>query len=167
VDEIALLGFYPDRFRHQEELYMTKAAIVDIYCRTATDGLETPTKLEQQEAACRAYCNEHELSIGLVHHEVSSGSTYRDREQLGLMRTRYHDGTIQGIVVATLDRLSRSHVHLIILMQEMEAHNVVFYCVDENVEDSPTGKFISLVLGIITEIEREKTLDTLLAHPER
>jgi DNA invertase Pin-like site-specific DNA recombinase len=35
--------------------------VVDIYCRTATNDSETRTKLEQQEAACRTYCQAHGL----------------------------------------------------------------------------------------------------------
>lgn len=143
------------------------ATIVDIYCRTASIEQGDTTKLEAQEAACQAYCTEHGLSVGIVHHEVSSGSAYRDRERLSLMRRRYRDGSVQGIVVRTLDRLSRSHVHLIILMQEMETCNVVLHCVNENVEDTATGKFVNMVLGIITEVEQEKALDTLPADSER
>jgi DNA invertase Pin-like site-specific DNA recombinase len=141
--------------------------VVDIYCRTAIDGPETRTNLKEQEAACRAYCQEHGLSVGIVHYEVSSGSTYRERQRLGLMRTRYREGSIQGVVVSTLDRLSRSQVHLIIFMQEMETYGVTLHCVRERIDDTPTGKFIRMVLDIITEVEREKRLDTTLtADPE-
>ncbi len=76
--------------------------IVDIYCRTATDDPETRTKLEQQEAACRAYCKRHGLPISLTYTEIASGSTYHDREQLGRLRRRIRDGQIQGVVVTSL-----------------------------------------------------------------
>jgi hypothetical protein len=72
--------------------------IVDIYCRTATDEPETRTTLERQETECRAYCQEHRLAIGIVHHEIASGTTY-EREHLSLMRSRYRNQLIQGVVV--------------------------------------------------------------------
>ncbi len=50
-------------------------------------------------------------------------------------------------------------------MQEMEAHYVKLYCVHEDLADTVTGRFISLALGIITEVEREKAADPLLAEP--
>ena len=137
--------------------------IVVLYCRTATDGPEARTKLEHQEAACRAYCEENGLTVGMVHYEVSSGDTYCDRERLGLMRTRYRDGSIQGVVVSTFDRLSRSHVHLIILVQKMEAHDVEFHCASEDAQNSPTGIFLRTVVDVIAEVERQKALDPLLA----
>lgn len=135
--------------------------VVDIYCRSAVDEPETRAKLEAQEATCRAYCQECRLSVGNVYHEVSSGNTYRDRELLGLMRERYRTGITQGIVVTTSDRLSRSQVHLIILLQEMAAHNAGFYYVQDYGMNT-TYRFVSLIVDILTEVEREKALDTLL-----
>jgi len=146
---------------------MTTPIVVDLYCRSASSGPEGRTNLEQQEIACRDYCQEHGLSVGMVHHEVTSGMIYRERKQLSLMRRRYRAGHIQGVVVTRPDRLSRSKVHLVVLMQDMEAQGVVLHCVNEDVEDTPTGKFIRLFLGFITEVEREKSLDVLAADTER
>jgi len=75
------------------------------------------------------------------------------------MRKRYRSGQTQGVVVTALDRLSRSNVHLIILLQEMAAHDTAFYCVHDSTSDV-TGRIVSLVLDILAEVEREKALDT-------
>jgi len=139
----------------------TQPTIVDIYCRVADGGPDAQTKLEQQEIACRDYCQEHGLSVGMAHYEVASGSTYRNRELLSLLRTRYHSGSIQGVVITRLERLSRSHAHLIILMQEMEAHHAVLHVVDENIVDL---KFIRTMVAIITDVEREKALNPSLTE---
>ncbi len=133
--------------------------VVDIYCRTATYDEDTPSKLERQEAVCRAYCQKHALSVGMIYQEVSSGLIFHDRERLRLMRTRYRDGNIQGVVIDTLDRLSRSQAHLAILIEEMEKYGVTLHCVRESFEDSAMGRFVRLVLGFMAEIEREKALD--------
>lgn len=146
---------------------MTPLTVIAIYCRSATGGLEGRANLGYQETDCRTYCEAHGLAIGMVHREIASGSTYREREQLGLMRHRYHSGHIQGVVVTDLYRLSRSLSHIVILLQEMEDCNVVLHCVREDLDDTTTGEFISMVVDIITEIEQEKALDTLLAEPER
>lgn len=139
---------------------------IDIYCRTAAADADALAKLQQQEAACRAYCEEHRLLPSMVHFEVASGSTYRDRELLTLMRTRYRDSSIQGVVTTGLDRLSRSVVDHIILLQEMEAHNVTLYCVDVNTEVSPIGRYIRMMVGVIAAVEREKALDMSLTDSE-
>lgn len=133
--------------------------VVDIYCRTATNDPEALAKLEQQETDCRAYCETHGLSIGRVYREVAvSGATYHNRKLLTDMRRRYRNGSIQGVVVYTTDRLSRMQTHLIILLQEMKRYNIDFYCVREYDLD----RFTSLILNVLCEVERERALDTLL-----
>ncbi len=132
------------------------ATIVDIYCRLQASAEEDFSK---QELACRAYCQQLGLTVGTIYRENASGSTYRNRELLTIMRKRYRSGQTQGVVVTALDRLSRSNVHLIILLQEMAAHDTAFYCVHDSTSDV-TGRIVSLVLDILAEVEREKALDT-------
>ena len=93
---------------------------VDLYCRVSTDPQEDNTSLDEQEAAGRAYCLVNGLVIGMVHRETFTGYKYRERKKLSFMRERYREGKIQGVVVRTLDRLSRKQVHAAIVMEEME-----------------------------------------------
>lgn len=133
--------------------------IVDIYCRVSTDPQEDNTSLDEQEAAGREYCREHDYIVGLVHREVWSGYQYREREKLCFMRERYRDGKIQGVVTRTLDRLSRSQVHNAILMEEMEHHKITLHCIKEAIDDTPMGKFTRMILSFVAEMEREKIMD--------
>ena len=139
------------------------AIVVDLYCRVSTDPQEDNTSLDEQEAAGRAYCREHSLTVGLVHREVWSGYQYRERGKLGLVRERYRDGKIQGVVIRTLDRLSRSQVHNAILMEEMEHHKVTLHCVKEAIDDTPMGKFTRMILSFVAEMEREKIMDRTMS----
>jgi DNA invertase Pin-like site-specific DNA recombinase len=136
--------------------------IVDIYCRVSTDEQEDNTSLDEQEAAGREYCRINGLTVGLVHCEVFSGYYYRERNKLSLMRERYRDGKIQGVVIRTLDRLSRSQTHVAILMEEMEHHGVTIHSVKEVIDNTPMGKFARMVLAFVAEMEREKILDRTL-----
>jgi site-specific DNA recombinase len=137
--------------------------VVDIYCRVSTDPQEDNTSLDEQEAAGRAYCAEHGYIVGMVHREVFSGYMYREREKLSLMRERYREGKIQGVVIRTLDRLSRSQVHNAILMEEMEHHKVALHCVKEKIDDTPMGKFTRMILSFVAEMEREKIMDRTMS----
>ena len=110
--------------------------VVDIYCRTAIDGPETDTKLQEQEAACRAYCQENGLTVGMVYHEVASGATYQEREHLSLMRSRYRAQLIEGVVVTYAHRLVRTLDQLFALLEEMERYQITLYCVNVNIEDA-------------------------------
>jgi site-specific DNA recombinase len=126
--------------------------IVDLYCRVSGDEQEDNTSLDEQEASGREYCREHGLTVGLVHREVYSGYYYRERKKLEAMRQRYRDGKIQGVVIRTLDRLSRSQTHVAILMEEMEHYGVTLHSVKEVIDDTP----------FVAEMEREKILDRTL-----
>src|SRR5947207_13110161 len=143
----------------QDSSAQNAAIVVDIYCRVSTDPQEDNSSLDEEEAAGWAYCAEHCYVVGMVHREVFSGYQYREREKLELMRERYRDGKIQGVVIRTLDRLSRSQVHNAILMEEMEHHDITLHCVKENIDDSPMGKFVRMVLAFVAEMEREKIMD--------
>src|SRR5437879_3870634 len=94
-----------------DTISVVTAIIVDIYCRVSTDDQEDNTSLDEQEAVGREYCRQHGFIVGMVHREVFSGYVYREREKLALMRKRYRDGNIQGVVICTLDRLSRHQTH--------------------------------------------------------
>ncbi len=135
--------------------------IVDIYCRVSTDPQEENTSLEEQEQAGRQYCAEQGLHVGMVHREVFSGYYYRERQKLTLMRDRYRGGLVKGVVVRTLDRLSRSQVHYAVLMEEMEHYNVTIHCIkdDINRDDTKMGRFVQMVLAFVAEMEREKIID--------
>ena len=87
------------------------AIVVDLYCRVSTDPQDDGTSMEEQERAGREYCAKNGLVVGLVHREVWTGYQYRERKKLSLMRERYREGKIQGVVVRTFDRLSRRQAH--------------------------------------------------------
>ena len=133
--------------------------VVDIYCRVSTDAQVNNSYLEEQEEACRQYCQEHGLAVGVVHHEVFSGYQYRERPKLDLMRQRYRDKNIQGVVIRTVDRLSRNQTHIAVLMDEMEHHGVTLHCAKEKIDDSALGRFVVAALALVAEMEREKIMD--------
>jgi DNA invertase Pin-like site-specific DNA recombinase len=136
--------------------------VVDIYCRVSTDEQENNTSLEGQEVEARQFCNDNNLIIGEIHHEIFTGYKYRERKKLDSIRHRYRDGKIQGVVVRTLDRLSRAQSHVAILIEEMEHHNITLYSVKEVIDETPMGKFARMVLSFVAEMEREKILDRTL-----
>src|SRR5215472_7425054 len=120
---------------------------------------------EEQERCGRDYCREHGFVVGMVHHETFTGFRYRERKKLSLMRDRYRDGKIQGVVVRTFDRLSRRQAHAAILMEEMDYHGVQFHCVMEpvNTEDKAMEQFVRMILAFVAEMEREKIMDRTMS----
>jgi site-specific DNA recombinase len=138
---------------------MPEPTIVDIYCRTATSSPDDNTRLEEQERICREYCAAQGLTVGLVSYESFSGIQLHERAMLNRMRHRYKEGTIQGVVITNLDRLTRSFVHLAILMEEMEEHNVTLHIVEDRLAETARGKFIHAMSAFLKEVKQEKAQD--------
>jgi site-specific DNA recombinase len=132
------------------------SSIVDLYCRVSRDPQEDNTSLDEQEAAGRQFCRDNGLIVGMVHRETKTGYLYRERKKLSLMRERYREGKIQGIVIYVLDRLSRNQTHTAVLLEEMEHYGVTVYCVKEKIDSRPMGKFVTAALALVAEMEREK-----------
>lgn len=126
--------------------------IIDIYCRNAAEDGNT---LDSQEAACRQFAEEAGLTIGMVYTEIASGASL-EREQLTHLRRRYLAGEIQGVVICARERLSRSLVHYVMLREEMGAHDVTLYCVDEQSDETATGRLLKTVLAFMAEVEVEE-----------
>jgi Resolvase, N terminal domain/Recombinase zinc beta ribbon domain len=119
--------------------------LVGIYTRRATDGPDTQAHLERQEAACRVYCEANGLTVAAIHHEIAAGTTYQRRDKLNLVRRRYYHGEIEGIVVSDIDRLSRSLVHLVILIGEFDDYGVTLHCAREPLESTVQGRIVRLM----------------------
>ncbi len=132
----------------------------DIYCRKALDDqLEQPINrntLNKQEQVCRAYCEQHGLTVGMVFREIGTAYQYRERPRLSQMRQRIQSGDIQSVVVTAIDRLSKNQIHLIILLEEMDQHHVTLLSVSEKLDETPMGRFARMMLALMAEIKQEK-----------
>src|SRR5207237_6824497 len=100
----------------------------------------------------------------VVQYDTTSGYQYRESGVLEQMRLRYRRGHIQGVVIYSLDRLSRSNVHLTILLQEMAKYHTILYVVQERLEETATGKLLLMLLGFMVELDQNKSLDKLLTE---
>jgi len=133
---------------------------VDIYCRKALDDqLEQPINrntLNEQEQVCRAYCEQHGLTVGMVFREIGTAYQYRERPYLSQMRQRIRSGDIQSVVVTAIDRLSKNQIHLIILLEEIDQHHVTLLSVSEKLDETPMGRFARMMLALMAEIKQEK-----------
>jgi DNA invertase Pin-like site-specific DNA recombinase len=124
--------------------------VVDIYCRSAAEDGNT---LAAQEATCRQFAKDAGFTVGMVYAEIASGMRL-ERESLALLRTHYTAGGIQGVVIVTLDRLSRNAADLLTVQAEMMEHHVTLHCVEEAV-----GQFYPAIIA--------RTMSNALASQER
>lgn len=128
-----------------------------IYCRVSTDNQEREgTSLQTQLEACRNYCWDKGYDVTYHFSEAYSGLSL-ERPELDKLRELVRNEQIDVVVVYSLDRLSRDPVHGVILMQELEKHNVGLEAVTETVDSTEVGKLITYIRGFAAKLEAERT----------
>src|SRR5436190_24168816 len=126
------------------------------YVRVSTVGQgDSGAGLEAQRQAIAAECERRGWKRVAIEEDVHSG---RKRARPGLERTlrAVRSGEIAGIVVAKLDRLSRSIVHFGDLLAEAREQNWNIVALDFGLDlSTPQGKLVANVLMSVAEWERE------------
>jgi site-specific DNA recombinase len=127
-----------------------------IYCRVSTDNQEREgTSLQTQLDNCLLYCQEKNYDVSCRFSEAYSGLSL-ERPELDKLRERVRTEAIDIVVCYCLDRLSRDPGHGVILLQELEKHNIKLETVTEDVDNSELGKLISYIRGFASKLEAEK-----------
>lgn len=129
--------------------------MIAIYIRTSK--VEQTT--EQQEEKCREFCARENLEIYKVYSEKISGAK-ESRPQLDLMLQDMRRGKFNGIVVWKYDRLGRSTIHLLQVLEELKNRNVRLIATSQNIDTStPMGKWFVTNLIALAEMEREMIVE--------
>ena len=142
---------------------------VAIYCRVSTQD----QSMEVQRESCTNYC----ISKGWtyqVYEEIISGAK-STRPKLDIMLQDIRANKFKAVLVWKLDRLGRSTIHLIQLIEEFRNRGVDFISVTQGINtNDPMGRFFLTVMAGIAELEREfikertiKRLETLKRQGKR
>jgi len=128
------------------------------YIRVSTEAqAESGLGIEAQEERIRSYCKlfEHDL-IGVEVDAGVSGSTL-NREGLEAMLTRLKkSGDVDGVIVAKLDRLTRSVKDFAILLENYFESQFRLVSISEQIDTSTaTGELVLNVLIAISQWERK------------
>lgn len=125
------------------------------YIRVSTDEQANGHGLDAQLDAITRACELRGDTLVAVHKDVVST---RRHNRPGLQKTlaQVAAGQADGIVVAKLDRLSRSTLQFAELTAQAEREGWVIVALDLGVDTSTaTGKLISSVIAAFAEFERE------------
>lgn len=129
-----------------------------IYARVSTQEQTT----EQQIRPAIAYC-EHEGWGYDVFEEHISGAK-QNRTQLGLMMDGIRRGEYKAVVVWKLDRLGRSTLHLLQLLEEFRNKGVAFVVTTMGIStDTPEGRVFLRIIAAFAELEREFIMQRVAA----
>ena len=126
------------------------------YIRVSTDGQEqSGLGLEDQEAKVRAYCSLYDLELVTIHRDAASGKNLR-RPGLQAALAAMKAGQAEGIVVAKLDRLTRSVKDMGTLLDSYFREAFAFHSVGEQINTTTAaGRLVLNVLTSVAEWERE------------
>jgi site-specific DNA recombinase len=108
--------------------------------------------------AQRGYCQGKAEMLGadVVAEYVDAGESAKsaDRPQLQKMLERIKTvGDIDYVIVHKINRLARSMRDYLIITGTLQEHGVQFVSVTENIDDTPYGKFMQVILAGMAELE--------------
>lgn len=129
--------------------------IVALYARVSTDGQDTDNQVSRlkEVAHLRGYI------VHTIYVDHASGADPKRPELDKMMKSaRYHE--IDKILCTKLDRLARSTINLLGLMQELDSYKVSVEFLDQPIDTgTAAGRMMITVLGAMAEFERELIRD--------
>ena len=127
------------------------------YARVSTDRqAEQGVSLEAQEAKIRAMATVQ--GADLLEVIVDGGESAKNLNRPGLRRliAMVNDGKIDAVIVAKLDRLTRSVKDLCELLELFEKRKVALVSVAESLDTgSAAGRLVITIMGAVSQWERE------------
>ena len=137
------------------------------YCRVSTDQQgESGAGLDAQDRAIRAEATRREWDLIAVRVDIGSGGSMKRRPELAATLDTLTSGLASTLVVAKLDRLSRSLVDFAGLMSRAQREGWSIVALDIGVDTSTVnGELVASIIMALAQWERrvigQRTRDAL------
>lgn len=122
------------------------------YIRVSTDKQTGEMQLNDIQNYCKfkGYVNVAFFT------DIGESGSKTSRPQLDLMLSRVRSKEFDAVLCWKFDRIGRSTVHLISIMQELKTLKVDFISIKENIDTtSSMGKMIFGIFAVLAEFERD------------
>lgn len=131
------------------------------YMRVSTEEQgDSRAGLEAQEATIRDEVARRQWDLLDLRYDVASGGSMRKRDQLGLTLRDLAAGNADTLVVAKLDRLSRSMMDFATMMETANREGWALSVIDLGVDTTTAnGRLMMHVLSALAEWERAMISD--------
>lgn len=146
---------------------MSKATVnVAIYCRKSTEeGLDSDfNSLDAQRQSCESFItsqkNEGWVALPESYSDGGFSGSNTERPGLQALLRDVEAGKVQVIAVYKLDRLSRSLIDFVALLEKLEKHGVAFVSVTQHFNTAtPMGRLMLNILICFAQFERENMIE--------
>ena len=127
------------------------------YCRVSTDEQgESGLGLDAQRSVIVAEAERRGWELAEVLTDVASGKSLRRRHQMKAALTRLAAGEADVLIVAKLDRLSRSVSDFATILAQSQEQKWALDVCDLGVDTTtPSGKMVAQIMMVLAEWERE------------
>ena len=126
------------------------------YVRVSTDEqLDSGAGLEAQRRAIREECARRSWNLATIHEDAASGRAIAGRAGLKAALTALDGHGAAALVVAKLDRLSRSLLDFAALMEQARRSGWALVALDLGVDTTtPAGEMMASVVATVAQYER-------------
>lgn len=135
-----------------------------IYARVSTQSQVETTSLSVQLGDCRATAQRMSLSVVEEFVDAGVSGAKSRRPELDRLVDLVRSNQVDVILVAKLDRLGRSLLHLLELLAEWHELGVQIVSISEGFDtNTSVGKLQLSILGSVAEFERERARDRIVS----
>jgi len=135
-----------------------------LYLRVSTTDQTTLN----QELELKQYCQREGIEIYSIYKDEGISGSKTSRPELDRLLREMRNRCFDVVVVWKFDRLGRSTVHLLQVLEEMKNKGIRLIATSQKIDTStPMGKFFFTILSGFAEMEREMTRERILLGLER
>lgn len=128
---------------------------IAIYARVSTRDKDQNPQLQTDRLIEYANQQKWDFMLDNIYVDHASGGD-KSRPALDMMMKDARCHRFQAVLVTKIDRIARSLVNLVNMMQELDHLGINFICLDQPIDlKSPQGKFMLGILGAAAEYERD------------
>ncbi len=134
---------------------------VALYARVSTPNQQQEGTIVSQVRALKDYIHQQGWSLLPVHEFLDEGRSGArlDRPALDRLRDVAQRGEFETVVVLSPDRLARNYAHQFLLIEEFEKRQTSLIFLLNPFGDTPQGKLLTQMQGMIAEYERAQILE--------
>ena len=132
------------------------------YLRVSTGAQVDSTSIDTQREQCRALARAHGLVLVGEYLDAGVSGAAASRPALEELLAAATAGEVEVVLVAKLDRLGRSLLHLLGLIEHLNALGLRVISASDMIDTkTPAGRMMLGLLGAFAEFERERLTRTL------